>query len=113
MTATLADGEQATARYLIDATGQAAFLARRERTLVPYHGFGRAAAFCHVRELGPAARERLETTGNIKILLTPDGWAWLIPLGGGVLSVGFVKNRGRLSAATLEEGFAASPCSRS
>ena len=112
VTLTLADETRLAARYLIDASGQAAYLARRHRCLVPYRGFGRAAAFCHVRELSPAARARLEATGNIKVLLIPDGWAWLIPLGQGVLSVGFVKARGRVSAETLEEGFAASPLLR-
>ncbi len=107
--ALLDGGERLAARYLIDASGQHAFLARRHKTLALHRGFGQAAVFRHVFELGPEARAELETTGNIKVLLVPDGWVWVIPLGRGRLSVGVVKAKGKVSPELLEATFADSP----
>jgi len=105
-----ANGVTHTARYLVDATGQATFLGRRHRSLVPARDFGRGAAFCHFTALSDAAVAEFAARGNaIKILLVPGGWAWVIPLQGARLSVGFVLRDGTLSATTLEEGLAASP----
>ena len=78
------------ARYLIDATGQDAFLARNNRTVEPLKGFGCVAVFRHYDGLNPEITAELESTGNIKILMVPEGWMWLIPLAGRRLSVGVV-----------------------
>lgn len=103
--------EQGTyrARYLFDATGQDAWLARRARTVAPIRELGRAAVFTHFEGLGPAAIEEIGAQGNIKVLLVPDGWHWIIPLVDGRLSVGLVKWRGKLDEAALDEALAASP----
>ena len=60
--------EQGTyrARYLFDATGQDAWLARRARTVAPIRELGRAAVFTHFEGLGPAAIEEIGAQGNIK-----------------------------------------------
>lgn len=106
--ATLANGERVEARYLVDASGQATFLARRQRSLAPCYAFGRAAVYAQFRGLAPAVREELEETGNIIILLRPAGWAWVIPLSGGVVSVGFV-TRERLREDAFAAGMTDSP----
>jgi len=78
------------ARYLIDATGQDAFLARSNRSVEPLKGFGCVAVFRHYDGLAPAIADELAVTGNIKVLMVPEGWMWLIPLAGRRLSVGVV-----------------------
>lgn len=103
------DAGRYQARFLVDASGQQALLARRQRTMEPLGDFGRAAVFCHFEGLAPEVVAELRPKGNIRLLLHDDGWAWVIPLHGGKLSVGFVKQRGRVSEETLEEGLAASP----
>ncbi len=99
-------------RYLIDATGQDAWLARRERTVAPIRELGRAAVFTHFEDLDPAVLAEIQPQGNIKVLLVEDGWHWLIPLTGGRLSVGLVKWRGKLDEAALEAAIAVSPLIR-
>ena len=99
----------ARARYLIDATGQDAFLARANRTVEPLKGFGCVAVFRHYDGLAPAIVAELEATGNIKILMVPDGWMWLIPLQGARLSVGIVSRHAVSGPETLERACAASP----
>jgi flavin-dependent dehydrogenase len=96
------------ARFLIDATGQDAFLARKNGSVDPLKGFGRAAVFRHYEPLKPEIAAELYETGNIKIVMIPDGWLWLIPLAGNKLSVGVV-NRGTNSPEELAKATADSP----
>lgn len=102
-------GEELRARYLIDASGQDAWLGKHARTIAPLHELGRAAVFCHYEGLSPAAVEELSPQGNIKVLIVEDGWHWLIPLPGGRLSVGLVKWRGKLDDDAFAAALAASP----
>ena len=102
------DGEH-HARYLFDATGQDAWLARRARSVAPIRELGRAAVFTHFDDLAPAVVAEIEPQGNIKVMLVEDGWHWVIPLRGGRLSVGLVKWRGKLDEAALDAALAASP----
>jgi flavin-dependent dehydrogenase len=97
------------ARYLVDATGQDALLARANRTVEPLKGFGCVAVFRHYDGLAPATAEELAVTGNIKVLIVPDGWMWLIPLAGRRLSVGVVSRHAIEGAEVLERAEAASP----
>ncbi len=100
------------ARFMIDATGQDAFLARANRTVQPLKGFGCIAVFRHYDGIAPEIFDELTVTGNIKVLMVPDGWMWLIPLAGPRLSVGIV-SRNAISPAetteTLDRAIAASP----
>ena len=96
-------------RFLFDATGQDAWLARRARSVAPIRELGRAAVFTHFEDLSPAAVAEIGGQGNIKVLIVEDGWHWVIPLIGGRLSVGLVKWRGKLDEAALEAALAASP----
>lgn len=102
-----------SARYCVDATGQDAFLARRDRSIVPYDSFGRAAVFTHYDGISARAEELIGPDGNIKVLITKAGWGWLIPLSGGRLSVGAVTRNGGVTPELLEEAIAASPLTRS
>jgi len=90
MTVTTSLGAVFAGRYVVDATGQDAWLGRKAGTIEPYEGFGKAAIFCHFEQLGEAACASLYETGNIQIHKLPDGWAWVIPLAGARLSVGVV-----------------------
>ncbi len=95
------DGEH-RARFVIDATGQDAFLARRRKSIRPIKDFGVVAAFAQFSELSPESVAELTETGNIKILIHDDGWAWLIPLTGGRLSFGVVSRRGGLGTGMID-----------
>jgi len=97
------------ARFLIDATGQDAFLARAHRTVQPLKGFGCVAVFRHYDGLAPAIVDELTASGNIKVLMVADGWMWLIPLAGRRLSVGIVSRNAVSSPDTLDAAIAASP----
>lgn len=98
-----------SARYLVDATGQDAFMARRQSSQVGYEGFGLAAVFCHFENLSDAATAELTTTGHIKVLMLSDGWVWLIPLSERRLSCGVVSRRKGAGPERLEEMIANSP----
>jgi flavin-dependent dehydrogenase len=98
-----------TGRYFIDATGQDAMLARHNKTIDPIKGFGIGAVFCHFLGLSNEVQAELAKTGNIRVLLIPDGWIWLIPLLDHKLSVGVVKNKKGISPEMFEEELAKSP----
>jgi flavin-dependent dehydrogenase len=97
------------ARYFVDATGQKALLARRGKTVEPFQGFGRAAAFRHYRGLRPEINKELHERGDIIVKVVDEGWMWLIPLVSGDLSVGVVKAKGKVEPSVLEAEVAASP----
>ena len=99
-------------RYCVDATGQDAFVARRDRSAVPYESFGRAAVFTHYDGITGAAEELIGADGNIKVLITEAGWGWLIPLSGGRLSVGAVTRNGGVTPELLESAIASSALTR-
>ena len=75
---------------MIDATGQDAFLARANRTVQPLKGFGCIAVFRHYDGIAPAIFAELTESGNIKVLMVPDGLDVADPAGGPRLSVGVV-----------------------
>jgi flavin-dependent dehydrogenase len=104
-----ATAESHRARFLIDATGQDAFLARTHHTVEPLNGFGRAAVFRHYEGLHPEVAAELAVTGNIKVLMIPSGWVWLIPLRGARISIGVVSRETGISPALLESVVAESP----
>src|SRR5271168_2844260 len=75
------------ARYLVDASGRDAFLAARRKLRRKNRRHQSAAIFGHFR----GAQARLgEDAGNISIYRFAHGWMWMIPLPGGVMSVGAV-----------------------
>lgn len=79
-----------TGRYLIDASGQSRLLARRKDAVVPYTQFGHCSVFTHFEN---ARTELMAPEFDIRIMLQPEGWGWIIPLPGKRLSVGIVAKR--------------------
>ncbi len=76
-----------TARAVLDATGQASFLATRMGWRFPYPRHRKVACFSHFRGV---ETEPGREAGNITIVVCDGGWAWLIPFTGGDTSVGLV-----------------------
>jgi len=97
------------ARYVIDASGQDALIARDLGAVEPLKDLGRAAVFGYFDGLRPEVTAELSEQGNIKVLMIEDGWIWVIPLVGGRLSVGVVKWRGKIDEALFEREVARSP----
>ena len=75
------------ARYLIDASGRDTFLGNTLKLKRKNHKHQSAAIFAHFNhvELRPG-----EDAGNISIYNFAHGWCWMIPLRGGIMSVGCV-----------------------
>jgi flavin-dependent dehydrogenase len=103
--------ETFTGRYLIDASGQSRLLARRHDTMVPYDRFGTVSVFTHYDDVSDAAWSEFPPDFNIRILLRPDGWGWIIPLPGQRLSIGLV-SKSKITAADLESGLLSGPLVR-
>jgi flavin-dependent dehydrogenase len=103
------DRSQYVGRYVVDATGQDAFFARRDRTTVPIESFGRAAVFTHYTDLSSDALDCIGTGGHIKVLLRERGWGWLIPLSNSRLSVGAVARDGKVTPDLIEGAIENSP----
>ena len=77
-------------RFVLDASGRDTFLAGKLRLKDADKRNSTAALYAHFR--GVERREG-ELDGYISIHLAEDGWFWLIPLPGDVMSVGFVANQ--------------------
>ena len=99
------------ARYVIDATGQDALLAHREKSMRRIEDFGLAAVFRHFEEISDSVWRELadEGLGNIRILIIDEGWVWCIPLAGKRLSVGVVTRKRGVTQELFEQTYAASP----
>jgi len=99
------------ARYVIDATGQDALLAHREKSMRRIEDFGLAAVFRHFDGLSDEVWEELanEHMGNIRVLIVEQGWVWVIPLAGKRVSVGVVSRQQGISHQLFEDTYAASP----
>lgn len=86
------DGQPLTfsPRYVLDASGRDAFLAGKMRLKEANKLNNTAAMYAH---FDGVERHEGELEGYISIHLAEDGWFWLIPLPGDVMSVGFVGNQ--------------------
>jgi flavin-dependent dehydrogenase len=91
-----------SAQMLIDATGQASFmagkLAMREMDL----GLKNFAVFSHFE--GAERKQGIEE-GDITVVLVPGGWWWVIPLAGGRTSVGQVGPASMLRGRRPDEAY--------
>jgi len=105
------ESETLRARFVIDATGRDRLGSKQARAYERIDGLGVAAVFGHFTELSDAACEALYERGNIKVLIQPEmGWAWVIPLAGRRVSVGFVSaKRGVIDEAYFHARVAESP----
>ncbi|QBR01485.1 NAD(P)/FAD-dependent oxidoreductase [Paraburkholderia pallida] len=99
-------------RYVLDASGRDTFLASRMKVKTSNKYNNTAAVYAHFT--GVTRREG-ELAGYISIHLAEDGWFWLIPLPGDIMSIGFVgnqsawKERKGTPAELLTERIASSP----
>lgn len=101
------------ARYLVDATGQDALMAKRCKTRQPRRGFGKGAAYRHFGSIAPHVWEtEILPRGDIRVLIIDDGWVWMIPIAERSLSVGVVRSTGKISQALLDEVIDRSPTLR-
>lgn len=108
----LQDDTTLRARYVVDATGRERLLCRQHKSFERIDGFGVAAVWAHFDDLSAEGERELHVDGkgNITVLMIDKGWGWVIPLGNGRLSVGFVSaERGVVSEAWWEERYAQSP----
>jgi flavin-dependent dehydrogenase len=87
------EGRSYSARYLVDATGQGRMLARQFDSADSYPGFGHGAAFSHYEGLSDEALEEIGPGNDIRVMIVPNGWGWVIPLARRRLSVGLVTRR--------------------
>lgn len=83
------------ARFFIDASGQDRLLASQQRTVEPFRHFGKAASFMHFDGLSQETLRDFEPHNDIRVMCVDDGWAWVIPLPHGRVSIGLVtRNKG-------------------
>ncbi len=75
------------ARFLIDASGRDSLVARQQGARRRDRKHNSAAMFAHFEGVVPEAWSR---PGNIAIHMFEHGWIWMIPLKGGLTSVGAV-----------------------
>jgi len=97
-----------TGRYLIDASGQSRLMARRQGAAVPYDRFGTVSSFTHFEGIGDEAWAEFAPDFNIRIMLRPDGWGWIIPLPHRRLSIGLVSKH-KITPADLDAGLLRGP----
>jgi flavin-dependent dehydrogenase len=96
-------------RFVLDGSGRDTFIAGRLQTKRSNKKNTTAAVFAHFRNV---ERRSGETAGYISVHLAEDGWFWMIPLQGEVMSVGFVGNQSawRKRTGSMENFFAERLC---
>ncbi len=98
-----------TARYLVDASGLGRVLAKHHRSLEPYRRFGRAAIGTHYENVSDAAFDELGPDFAVRIMMTEEAWAWIIPLPGRRLSIGTVVRESKATEQLVFDFVASSP----
>lgn len=106
------DAGSHSARYVIDASGQNRLLARQLGTAEPILRFGKTAAFVHFDGLSDAAMADIGEGNDIRIMMVPQGWGWLIPLPHRRLSVGIVSKDDVPAKKLIDDYIADSPLIR-
>jgi flavin-dependent dehydrogenase len=96
------------ARFVVDATGQDRMLGRQLRSIEPYRHFGKAASFVHFDGLASDVLAEFAPHNDIRVMLVDEGWAWVIPLARGRLSVGLVSRQKGLTPGSVLEYVAGS-----
>lgn len=103
------DAGEKCARFFIDATGQDRLLARKFDSVRTFENFGKAAAFTRFSGLSDATRDELAPNNDIRIVMIPDGWLWVIPLTNDRLSVGLVSRKPGMRRERLDQHLNSSP----
>ncbi len=80
------DERRVSSRFLIDASGQHSFIARRLGLRQLDLGLRNVAVYAHFTGAVPIGGDQ---AGDITVVLDPEGWWWVIPLRE-VVSLGFV-----------------------
>jgi flavin-dependent dehydrogenase len=83
----LSDGREMEGRFLVDATGRGAMVARKRGTLKIVKEYGRVAIYNYFAGL---AEHDARDGEFITMYVFDGGWVWLIPLADGRTSVGIV-----------------------
>ncbi|MEY4580635.1 MAG: hypothetical protein RL701_5338 [Pseudomonadota bacterium] len=86
------------ARFFVDATGQDRLLGKQNRSIDPYRHFGKAASFVHYDDISLDVLGEFAPHNDIRVMLIEDGWAWVIPLANGRMSIGVVSRKQGLHA---------------
>ncbi|HXN87415.1 MAG TPA: tryptophan 7-halogenase [Candidatus Binataceae bacterium] len=91
-------------RLVLDASGRDTFLADKFRVKESNKRNSSAAVFGHFRNVEFRTGDM---AGYITVHLVKDGWFWMIPLPGDIMSVGFVGNQTAFKArhASMKEFF--------
>jgi len=95
-------------RYLLDASGQTRFMARRLDSVEHLKSLGMASVYTHFENINDEAAAELAPDYDVRIMVRPEGWGWIIPLPGRRLSVGMV-SRKKASKEELDAGLLAGP----
>ena len=97
-----ANDTQAKAAFLIDASGRGTLVARHAKTRCMDPELQNYSAFTYVKG---AARASGRAAGDISIVISPEGWWWLIPLSNDVTSVGMVAPTRTLEGKRPDEDY--------
>lgn len=101
---------RAEAAFVIDASGQAALVARERDRRVPIEGLRHQAAWAHYEGAKHLAEPRREQA----LFVAETGhWIWAFPMGGGRTSIGMVRLDVAEAAADLDAAIAGSSTLRS
>jgi len=94
--------EEVRSKFLIDASGQSGFLAKRWGLRQGDRELKSVAIHCRYRGVQALSGDR---AGDIRVVSLPEmGWVWLIPLSPDEMSVGVVVPRSRLSTTEALPG---------
>jgi len=97
-TVTTASGETIQARFIVDASGHAAFLGSKLGGREQIERLKSVATFAHYRNVPrPPGREG----GNIVVVVLRDAWFWMIPITQEIMSVGLVATRDHVKSCGL------------
>jgi flavin-dependent dehydrogenase len=87
-----------SARYLLDASGQAAVLGRHLGQRKVHESFRKVAYFAHYRNVG---RRPGVAGGYPVVVMCREGWFWIIPIDAERTSVGLVADAGLVKRAQV------------
>jgi flavin-dependent dehydrogenase len=100
----VSDNDRYSSRYLVDATGRAALMGRKLKSINRIDNLGKFAVYTHFEAIQPGDEaDELFSSGSIYVPVVDIGWIWIIPLSGRRLSVGLVVQKERPKDCEVEE----------
>ena len=112
------DSRTIQARFVVDASGRSALMANARGGRQRIEGLNQSSVYAHYRNVRRQAGER---TGNVEVLMLPQGWLWVIPFKNNISSVGAVmhntwfhqcRSKGMCLGSMLDTAIASSPWAR-